>query len=81
MSAKNLKLVVQMPIVLIHPAILLVPALKASMVIPMMVVRILMNVPIPMYVALAPSAQIWRAVIAATVLQVMKVMVVQKPVV
>lgn len=67
-----------MLIVLIHPEITHVPAPKAFMAIPTMVVMTLMNVRTVMSVVLAPYALIWRAVIAATVLQVTKAMDVQK---
>lgn len=70
-----------MPIALIHPAIIHVPARKAFMVMPMMAVMISTSVPILMSVVPAPYVLIWRAVIAATVLQVMTAMDVQKLVV
>lgn len=80
MSAKIQMLVAVMLIALICPATIHVPALKASMAIPMMVVKTSTSVPNRMSADPAPFALIWRAVIAATVLQVMMVMVVRKPV-
>lgn len=78
MSAEILKLAVWMHIVLIHLAITHVPAPMDSMAILMMVVMILMNVTMPMSVVLVPFVLTWRAVIAATALQVMKAMDVRK---
>ena len=67
-----------MPTALIHPAIIHVPALKAFMVMPMMAVMTSTSVRILMSVVPALYVLIWRAVIAATVLQVMTAMGVQK---